>query len=240
MERKHYINTDSHSPIAQRCRRLFGEQLKQAQQHFDELEKNNIVRRSKSPWASPLVLVKKSDGSLRPCSDYRQVNEVTVPDRYPLPRMEDILFKVGNGKIFSKLDLRKAYHQIRMNEVDIPKTAIITPFGLFEYVYTPFGLKCASQTFQRTVDQILKPFEHCCAAYIDDIIIFSETREQHYKDVANVLEQITSSGLVLNESKSIFIQDSINFLGFNISRRGVKPTKSKQLRTSNCHRKPRN
>ena len=119
------------------------------------MEKAGIVRRSTSPWSSPLHMVKKKDGSWRPCGNYRRLNNVTVPDRYPLPNIADFSSQLSGSKVFSKLDLQKGYYQVPMALDDIMKTAIITPFGMFEFLRLPFGLRNGGQTFQRLMDQVL-------------------------------------------------------------------------------------
>lgn len=139
------------------------------------------ARPSSSPWASPLVLVPKSDGSWRICGDYRLLNAVTTPDRYPVPHIPDINTKLHGKIVFSKLDLIKAYNQIPMNQSDAEKTAVITPFGLFEYAVMPFGLRNAGATFQRAIDNILRDLD-CATPYIDDVLVASTSLKQHYKD----------------------------------------------------------
>lgn len=150
---EHFIVTKG-PPISSRFRRLDGEKLAAAKAEFLQMERDGIVRRSDSPWSSPLHMVKKPDGSWRPCGDYRRLNLVTVPDSYPLPNMLDFAERIAGCTIFSKVDLRKGYHQIMMNPEDIKKTAITTPFGLFEFLRMTFGLRNAGNTFQRRMDRL--------------------------------------------------------------------------------------
>jgi len=131
------------------------DKLEIAKKEFESMEKAGIVRRSTSPWSRPLHMVKKKDGSWRPCGDYRRLNNVTVPDRYPLPNIADFSSQLSGSKVFSKLDLQKGYYQVPMALDDIMKTAIITPFGMFEFLRLPFGLRNGGQTFQRLMDQVL-------------------------------------------------------------------------------------
>ena len=144
----HYIPT-SGPPVFAKPRRLDEEKLRSAKRYFQEMEELGIIRRSSSAWASPLHVVPKADGSLRPCGDYRRLNQATQDDRYPLPHIHAFNSRLKGAGIFSKIDLQKGYHQIPMAKEDIPKTAIITPFGLFEFLRMPFGLKNAAQAFQR-------------------------------------------------------------------------------------------
>jgi hypothetical protein len=128
--------------------------LLEAEKTFRELESLGIVRRSDSPWSSPLHMVPKPNGSWRPCGDYRRLNSVTTADKYPLPNLQDLSTFLHGATVFSKIDLEKGYYQIPMSEADIPKTAIITPFGLFEFLFMPFGLTNAGQTFQRLMGSL--------------------------------------------------------------------------------------
>ena len=128
-----------------KARRLDPDKLRTAKEEFRKLELAGIIPRSDSPWASPLHMVKKSDSSWRPCGDYRRLNNITTDDRYPLPNMQDLSSKLAGCTIFSRLDLVKGYHQVPLAAADVPKTAIITPFGLYEYIFMSFGLKNAAQ-----------------------------------------------------------------------------------------------
>jgi len=148
------------------------------EKEFQELEKEGVIRCSSSPWASAIHVVTKSDGSFRPCGDYRVLNSVTIHDAYPMPLISDILTKLNNKTCFSKINLKKAFHQIPMNPDDIGKTAVITLFGLFEYLKMPFGLSNAAQTFQRYIDHVLRGLDFV-SPYLDDILVFSEDTESH-------------------------------------------------------------
>jgi cleavage and polyadenylation specificity factor subunit 1 len=167
-------------------------------------------------------MVMKPDGTWRPCGDYRRLNMVTEADRYPLPNMLDFSSRLKGCKVFSKLDLRKGYHQIPMEEDDIPKTAIITPFGLYEFLRMPFGLRNASMTFQRVMDRITGDFAFVFC-YQDDMIVASVNEEQHLLHLRAVLERLRQHGLVLNGEKCLFGQSSVEFLGHLVSAEGAAP-----------------
>jgi hypothetical protein len=221
---KHYIKTTG-PPIASRFRRLDGEKLAAARAEFLQMEKDGIVRWSDSPWSSPLHMVRKPDSSWRPCGDYRRLNLVTMPDSYPLPNMLDFTEKLAGCVIFSKVDLRKGYHQIPMNEDDIQKTAIITPFGLFEFLRMTFGLRNAGNTFQRRIDRILSGLDFVFA-YLDDVIVASRSEAEHLHHLHLLFQRLQDAGLVINREKCVFGVAAVEFLGHHVSAAGTAPIAS--------------
>jgi cleavage and polyadenylation specificity factor subunit 1 len=222
----HVIITTNCAPVRQRRRELSQERRLLAEKEFKELEESGVIRRSASPWAAPLQIVTKKDGSIRICGDYRGVNKVTVPDAYPMPLISDILQRFAGCTVFSSLDLAKAYHQIPVDAESIPKTAIITPFGLFEYLRMPFGLRNASQTFQRHIDMVLQGLSNV-AAYVDDIIIASPDAKQHRKHLSETLAKLNTHNLQIKLEKCRFFQSSVEFLGHTLSKDGIRPLESR-------------
>jgi hypothetical protein len=221
----HAIHTTG-PPLSARARHLSSAQLNVAKNTFEELERLGIVSRSQSAWASPLHMVLKPNGTWRPCGDYCHLNAVTVPDKYPLPNLQDLLAHLHGSTIFSKLDLEKGYYQVPMQKDDIPKTAIITPFGLFQINFMPFGLKNAAQTFQRLMDTLFRSFPFLFI-YLDDLLIFSPTKEQHLLHLQQVFDVLASNGLRINPAKCTFAVPEVDCLGHHVTPSGLYPLSSK-------------
>ncbi|XP_065277149.1 uncharacterized protein LOC135893275 [Emys orbicularis] len=160
-----------------------------------------VIQPSASPWASPVVLVPKKDGSIRFCVDYRKLNAITVSDAYPMPRTDEILDKLGGARYLTTLDLTKGYWQVPLDPEARAKSAFTTPIGLLEFLVLPFGLKRAPATFQRLVDQLLRGMEGFALAYIDDICVFSQTWEEHVAQVKRVLGRLQDAGLTIKAEK---------------------------------------
>ena len=186
-----------------------------------------MIQPSSSPWASPIHCIKKPNGEWRVCGDYRRLNAKTTPDRYSTPHIHDCITNRTHGmEVFSKIDFRRAYHQIPLAPADVQKTAIITPFGIYEFKMMQFGPCAAAQTFQRFMDEVFRVIDSV-VVYIDDILIFSKTPEEHEEHLRIVLERLRKYGLIINVNKCVFGASEIQFLGQKINSKGVSPLQQK-------------
>ena len=207
-------------------------EMDELKKQLDDLILHGFIRPSKSPYGAPVLFVRKKEGDLRMCVDYRALNKQTVKNTYPLPRIDELLDRLHNAKVFSKLDLRSGYHQIKIQEDDIPKTAFRTRYGLYEFLVLPFGLTNAPATFMCLMNDVFKEeLDSIVIIYLDDILIFSENEEQHKIDLERVLRKLEQHKLYAKLSKCEFFKSEVAFLGHVISEKGiaVDPSKVKSI-----------
>ncbi|PIK59004.1 putative thy-1 membrane glycoprotein isoform X1 [Apostichopus japonicus] len=198
------------------------EMYQEVKQHIRDMLEHGVIKESHSPWAAPIVIVKKKDGSLRFCVDYRKLNAKTRKDAHPLPRIEEALDALNNAQYFSTLDLASGYWQIAMHPSDEEKTAFTTPMGLYEFTRMPFGLTNAPATFQRYMESCLGDLHYeTLLIYIDDIIVFSRNFETHLQRLDEVFQRLEKHGLKIKPSKCHLFQEEIGYLGHVVSSKGI-------------------
>jgi len=217
------IDTGEHKPIKKQPYRTPLRQRKLVDKAINEMLEAGIVERSRSPWGSPIVLVEKRDGSKRFCVDFRALNKITKNNAHPLPVIDDILASLGSAKYFSKLDLKSGYWQVELEEEDKEKTAFTCHRGLFQFNVMPFGLANAPGIFQELMSVVLEGQEEYALAYLDDILIFSDTVEDHIKHIQEVLGSLRGHNLKLKPAKCEFFKKETQYLGFRISSKGIQP-----------------
>lgn len=221
----HKILTESQCPIATKYRRYTDKENEIIKCQLDEWLDKGIIRKSSSPWRSPIVIVPKKDGGSRICNDYRKLNAITIKDSYPLPWIEDIFDAFSGSTVFSKMDAKSGYHQVDLQENDKEKTAFGCKYGIFEYNKMPFGLVNGPATFQRIMDEILQPYLwKFVVVYLDDIIVFSKNIYEHRKHLKLVQNLLNEKGLVLNHKKCEYMKEKLEILGHIVSKYGIKPT----------------
>jgi hypothetical protein len=218
------------NPISKAPYRMVSLELKELKEQLKELLDEGFIRPSISPWGAPVLFVKKKDGSMRICIDYRELNKVTIKNRYPLPRIDDLLDQLQGAQVFSKVDLRSGYHQVRVKQEDIPKTAFRTRYGHYEFLVMSFRLTNVSAVFMDTMNRVFHDYlDQFIVVFIDDILIYSKTSEEHKEHLRKVLERLRSEKLYAKLEKWEFWLDSVSFLGHVISgkRVAVDPEKVK-------------
>ncbi|KAJ9535693.1 hypothetical protein OSB04_un001154 [Centaurea solstitialis] len=177
------------APITRAPYRLAPAEMKEMMSQLQELLEKGFIRPSTSPWGAPVLFVKKKDGSMRMCIDYRELNKVTIKNKYPLPRMDDLFDQLQGASFFSKIDLRSGYHQLKVSEGDVPKTAFRTRYGHFEFLFMPFGLTNAPAAFMDLMNQVCKPFlDKCVIVFIDDVLVYSRSEAEHEEHLRAILE----------------------------------------------------
>lgn len=221
---QHRIDTGNHSPIKQHPRRLPFSKRNDVRDMLLKMQQSDVIEPSTSPWSSPIVLVKKKDGSTRFCVDYRKLNEITRKDSYPLPRIDDTIDSLTGHKWFSTLDLKSGYWQVEVHPEDREKTAFTAgDQGLWQFKVMPFGLCNAPATFERLMDSVLQGLScEACLVYLDDIIIVGRSFQEHLENLRAVLTRLRQANLKLNPNKCNLFRTEVTYLGHVISREGVR------------------
>ncbi|MGC8821243.1 MAG: reverse transcriptase domain-containing protein, partial [Fervidobacterium sp.] len=220
---KHQINTGEARPIRQAPRSIPLAKRDEVKNLIDEMERNGVIEPSSSPWSSPVVLVKKKDGTTRFCVDYRKLNDVTKKDSYPLPRIDDTLDTLAGSKWFSTLDLKSGYWQVDIEKSDREKTAFSVGNGLWQFTVMPFGLCNAPATFERLMERVLSGLHwKACLVYLDDIIVVGRSFEEHLSNLEKVFQRISRARLTLNPKKCSFLQKEVKYLGHKVSEYGIE------------------
>ncbi|KAJ9562962.1 hypothetical protein OSB04_008122 [Centaurea solstitialis] len=211
------------APIAKAPYRLAPPEMQELSKQLEELLDKGFIRPSTSPWGAPILFVKKKDGSMRMCIDYRELNKLTVKNRYPLPRIDDLFDQLQGAAWFSKIDLRSGYHQLNVREEDVHKTAFRTRYGHFEFVVMPFGLTNAPAAFMDLMNRVCRPMlDRSVIVFIDDILIYSKSKEEHVEHLREVLEVLRKEKLYAKFSKCDFWLQEVQFLGHLVNREGIK------------------
>ncbi|GJX54069.1 putative nucleotidyltransferase, ribonuclease H [Tanacetum coccineum] len=210
------------APVARTPYRLAPSEMQELSNQLQELTDRGFIRPSTSPWGAPVLFVKKKDGSFRMCIDYRELNKLTIKNRYPLPRIDDLFDQLQGSSVYSKIDLRSGYHQLRVREEDIPKTAFRTRYGHYEFQVMPFGLTNAPAVFMDLMNRVCKPYlDKFIIVFIDDILIYSRNKEEHANHLRIILELLRKEKLYAKFSKCDFWIHIVQFLGHLIDSQGL-------------------
>lgn len=231
---KHRIKLSDETPFKHRARPIHPHDVDAVRKHLQELLDSGIIRESESPFASPIVVVRKKNNSVRLCIDFRKLNSQTIKDAYALPNLEEVFSLLTGSKWFSALDLKSGYYQIEMDEADKQKTAFVCPLGFWEFNRMPQGITNAPSTFQRLMERCMGDLNRKeVLVFIDDLIIFSDTLEEHEARLLKVLQRLKEYGLKLSPEKCKFFQNSVKYLGHIVSQHGVEtdPDKIEALKS---------
>ncbi|KAI3828867.1 hypothetical protein L1987_02977 [Smallanthus sonchifolius] len=210
------------NPVAKAPYRLAPSEMQELASQLQELADKGFIRPSHSPWGAPVLFVKKKDGSFRMCIDYRELNKLTIKNRYPLPRIDDLFDQLQGSTYFSKIDLRSGDHQLRVQEEDIPKTAFRTRYGHYEFMVMPFGLTNAPAVFMDLMNRMCKPYlDKFVIVFIDDILIYSRTKEDHEQHLRLILDHLKTEQLYAKFSKCDFWLKEVQFLGHVVNEKGI-------------------
>lgn len=231
---QHHIKLSDETPFKHRARPIHPHDIEAVRQHLQELLTTGVIRESESPFSSPIVVVRKKNGQVRLCVDYRKLNLQTVKDAYALPRLDDTFTALSGSKWFSTLDLKSGYYQIEVAESDKPKTAFVCPLGFWEFNRMPQGVTNAPSTFQRLMERCMGDINlKEVVVFLDDLIVFSKTLQEHEARLMKVLERLKEYGLKLSPEKCKFFQSSVRYLGHVVSQHGVEtdPEKTATLKT---------
>ncbi|KAK1410455.1 hypothetical protein QVD17_36992 [Tagetes erecta] len=211
------------APIAKAPYRLAPTEMAELKKQLEELLEKGFIRPSSSPWGAPILFVKKKDGSMRMCVDYRELNKVTIKNRYPLPRIDDLFDQLQGSRFFSKIDLRSGYHQLRVQEEDVSKTAFRTRYGHYEFTVMPFGLTNAPSAFMDLMNRVCKPYlDKFVIVFIDDILIYSKTQGDHESHLRTILGLLRQEKLYAKFSKCEFWLSEVQFLGHVVNAKGIQ------------------
>ena len=222
----HDVDVGDSAPIKQHPYRANPVKMKHLRKEVEYMLENDIIEPSKSNWSSPSILVPKPDQTFRFCTDYRKLNSCTKSDSYPIPRIDDCIDRVGSAKYVSKFDLLKGYWQVPLTERAKELSAFVTPDGLFQYKVMPFGMKNAPATFQRLINDVTSGLDGC-EAYVDDVVVCSDTWDSHVKRIRALFDRLTEAKLTVNLTKCEFAQAEVTFLGHVVGLGNVKPVHAK-------------
>ncbi|KAI8510586.1 hypothetical protein Bbelb_115020 [Branchiostoma belcheri] len=224
---EHHIDTGNSKPVRQRAYRVAQAHREKMREELQKMEEMGVIEPSKSEWASPVVLVPKKDGSIRFCVDFRKVNAVSRFDAYPMPRIDEMLDRLGKAKYITKIDLSRGYWQVPLTPESKSKTAFVTPFGLYQFHTMPFGLHGAPATFQRLMDNMLRGTEEFADSYIDDLDIFSDGWDEHLLHLREIFTRLRNARLTVKPSKCHFAMKVVPLLGHVAGGGVVRPDEEK-------------